>query len=420
MQCSSCGARFAPELATRYSHHLDWHFRQNRRERDSARKAHSRPWYYDVSDWIQFEEIEDLEDRAQSWFETEKQTAETEGVATEDTPQETQQPSVPTGSDEDSRCQVCHDAFEQFYNEEKEEWHLRPAISYEGKNFHPLCLEDYKRALEKTALALEETIGEMEDEKKSGMEESATEEESKMEDSNVESTIVESEVVETEDTSLTAIEKTSEVEDVEDSMSLGNIESQQEEKMEDEKVENTDEEKLNVEEPERVDTHIPGDEDQSQGEVMDNSFENIKIKEEPMDEIEEQVEEQFDFASVEIKEEPAEPEPDPEESIVSEPATVDTTYAAVKSSIDGNVELESTPATLPTAPSRIKINITKPLNTSKEPEEPKEKQVVETPVEEHTEPLVPATIKPALQGRKLSTLPPVEKGQELSGLCSIM
>ncbi|KAK2584744.1 hypothetical protein KPH14_007075 [Odynerus spinipes] len=420
MQCSSCGARFAPELATRYSHHLDWHFRQNRRERDSARKAHSRPWYYDVSDWIQFEEIEDLEDRAQSWFETEKQTAETEGIATEDTPQETQQPSVPTGSDEDSRCQVCHDAFEQFYNEEKEEWHLRPAISYEGKNFHPLCLEDYKRALEKTALALEETIGEMEDEKKSGIEESAAEEESKLEDSNVESTIGESEAVETEDTLLTGVDRTSEVEDAEDSLTLGNIESQQEEKTEDEKVENMDDEKLNVEESEKTDTYLPTDEDKSQGDVMDNSFENIKIKEEPIDEIEEQVEEQFDFANVEIKEEPTEPEPDPEESIVSEPATVDTTYAAVKSSIDGNVELESAPATLPAAPSRIKINITKPLTTSKEPEEPKEKPIVETPVEEHPEPLVPASIKPALQGRKLSTLPPVEKGQELSGLCSIM
>lgn len=92
----------------------------------------------------------------------------------------------------------------------------------------------------------------------------------------------------------------------------------------------------------------------------------------------------------------------------------------MKSSIDGNVELDSTPATLPTAPSRIKINITKPLNTSKEPEEPKEKQIVEPQVEEHTEPLVPASIKPTLLGRKLSTLPPVEKGQELSGLCSIM
>lgn len=65
-------------------------------------------------------------------------------MATDDSPQETLQPSVPTGSDEDSRCQVCHDAFEQFYNEEKEEWHLRPAINYEGKNYHPLCLEDYK------------------------------------------------------------------------------------------------------------------------------------------------------------------------------------------------------------------------------------------------------------------------------------
>lgn len=81
---------------------------------------------------------------AQSWFETEKQTADTEGIAPEDSPQETLQPSVPTGSDEDSRCQVCHDAFEQFYNEEKEEWHLRPAINFEGKNYHPLCLEDYK------------------------------------------------------------------------------------------------------------------------------------------------------------------------------------------------------------------------------------------------------------------------------------
>jgi len=81
---------------------------------------------------------------AQSWFETEKQTAETEGMTTDDSPQETLQPSVPTGSDEDSRCQVCHDAFEQFYNEEKEEWHLRPAVNYESKNYHPLCLEDYK------------------------------------------------------------------------------------------------------------------------------------------------------------------------------------------------------------------------------------------------------------------------------------
>ena len=66
IQCSSCGMRFAPEMATHYSRHLDWHFRQNRKERDSSRKAHSRIWYYDINDWIQFEEIEDLEDRGKT------------------------------------------------------------------------------------------------------------------------------------------------------------------------------------------------------------------------------------------------------------------------------------------------------------------------------------------------------------------
>lgn len=110
---------------------------------------------------------------------------------------------------------------------------------------------------------------------------------------------------------------------------------------------------------------------------------------------------------------------------MNESGTVDTTYAAVKSSIDGNVELDSTPALVPAAPSRIKINITKPLNSNKESEENKEKEkektTVETSVEENAEQsLIPASIKPSLQGRKLSNLPPVEKGQELSGLCSIM
>lgn len=71
--------------------------------------------------------------------------AENEGGSSVGSPGETIQPSVPTGNDDEAaHCQVCHDAFEQFYNEEKEEWHLRPAVSFEDKNYHPLCLEDHK------------------------------------------------------------------------------------------------------------------------------------------------------------------------------------------------------------------------------------------------------------------------------------
>ena len=69
---------------------------------------------------------------------------ETESAAAEELFVETLQPSVPTGIEEDSCCQVCREIFEQFYNDEKEEWHLRPAVNFEGKNFHPLCLEDHK------------------------------------------------------------------------------------------------------------------------------------------------------------------------------------------------------------------------------------------------------------------------------------
>lgn len=51
-------------------------------------------------------------------------------------------------------------------------------------------------------------------------------------------------------------------------------------------------------------------EEESLGEGVTTPFENIKIKEEPLDDIDEQADsEMFDFANVEVKEEPMEPEP---------------------------------------------------------------------------------------------------------------
>lgn len=109
----------------------------------------------------------------------------------------------------------------------------------------------------------------------------------------------------------------------------------------------------------------------------------------------------------------------PEEKPV-ESAVVDSTQVEVKSTIDGNVELESTASTIPATASKIKLNITKPLNSPKESKD--EKEVVEAAPEEEelTAPLVPASIKPALRERNLSVLPPVDKGVELSALCSVM
>lgn len=144
MQCSSCGARFPIEQTIKYSQHLDWHYRQNRRERDSARKAHSRKWYYDVSDWIQYEEIENLDEREKNWFETQQNDIDT---LNEDSNQRTNSPppSCVAGPEDNNRkCEMCHDQFETFYNEETEEWHLRNALRVEDNIYHPVCYEDFK------------------------------------------------------------------------------------------------------------------------------------------------------------------------------------------------------------------------------------------------------------------------------------
>lgn len=63
MQCSSCGLRYPPEQTLQYSHHLDWHFRQNRRQQESTKKANTRKFYFSIQDWLQYEEIEDVEER---------------------------------------------------------------------------------------------------------------------------------------------------------------------------------------------------------------------------------------------------------------------------------------------------------------------------------------------------------------------
>ncbi|XP_054736498.1 uncharacterized protein LOC129243479 isoform X1 [Anastrepha obliqua] len=149
MQCSSCGVRFPPEQTIKYSQHLDWHFRQNRRERDLSRKAHSRKWFYDLADWVQYEEIEDLDEREKNFFEAQQNDIET---CDETSNQKWLNSPAPLScpaltEDVDRACDMCQEKFEQFYNEETEEWHLRNAIRVEDKIYHPLCYEDYKAAL---------------------------------------------------------------------------------------------------------------------------------------------------------------------------------------------------------------------------------------------------------------------------------
>ena len=56
-QCRLCGLRFTAKQKASYKHHLDWHYLENKHEKD----VHpTRSWYSSVQEWTIYEEnIED-------------------------------------------------------------------------------------------------------------------------------------------------------------------------------------------------------------------------------------------------------------------------------------------------------------------------------------------------------------------------
>jgi len=143
MQCGSCGLRFPADQTQRYSSHLDWHFRQNRRDKGASKKPQSRKWYCNTADWIQFEETETSDSKRLNWFETSKEKEMDGERNSEDTAAE-EHTSVAVGSSpEENKCFICHEDLDQFFHEESEEWHLKDAVRFEGVTYHRLCHRDY-------------------------------------------------------------------------------------------------------------------------------------------------------------------------------------------------------------------------------------------------------------------------------------
>ncbi|CAH0560740.1 unnamed protein product [Brassicogethes aeneus] len=436
MQCSSCGMRFPPEQTTHYSQHLDWHFRQNRKGKKNIRVASSRRWYYSLSDWKNYEEIEDLEEREKNFFD--QQATQAEG-AENDAEEEVEIPTIPADPDvTKDYCEVCKDKFDQFFNEEKEEWHFRNAMKIEENYYHPLCYEDHLRSLQEVTLD------------ESQIDVSATKEEENKElipglqiildDDDVESVHnSNSEVIidESDD------EKDKNEPDVDGEESKDMFEDPPQEDDDDDVI-------LNEEAPVKIVIDDDDDDDELHREQennvgnkkvtvkkekieIDDGFEDvggvvslpngghIKIKAEPVDLDENPLDITDPELGGSLTENNGELESPQKESTVSAHPTFLT-------SIDGNVELNSNVAA--TASKGIKINISKPLSVIAPKETSRDAgEGLVDPTEgliDPSQPLPPGeepvqlNLKPALQGVALRKMPPVAKGAELSGLCSIM
>lgn len=146
MQCSSCGERFPESQKQQYSDHLDWHFRENKREKEGVRKVSSRSWYYDLDSWIEFSDLRVGKDGKvkSAFFELEK--GEYGDIESDLLPKEqavTFQ-SVPVeGDGNDGHCVVCMDPLEDYWDEDLEEWRYKDAVREDDKTFHVSCYKDY-------------------------------------------------------------------------------------------------------------------------------------------------------------------------------------------------------------------------------------------------------------------------------------
>ena len=366
---------------------------------------------------------------------------------------------MPVGAQpEDNRCAVCHENLEQFFHEESEEWHLKDAVRIDGVAYHRLCSRDYLSREPYSADSAEEpTASEAEE----ATMESASEDEL---EPKVKTEVTDSPATSCDMDSLPPVKEGHEdtVDSAEAPVNLEHVKTESNEsisELEPVAEESGQETASKAGEP-------PCEADSVPEETLDSIAEPLPCVPEPLESVAEASEEE---------ERPA--TPPPEEASVAEntfiPETVNSTPTVV-SSIDGNVELPAAEvAPVVTAPPKIKINLFKKVavpSPQAPPSPPKSPNIGGkftlqlsncsidltnvklfclvapgttttddtrlsltvsnatglTKEEQENDEIPPPpdeaalANKPRLIGRKLTVLPPKNKGTELSGLCSIM
>lgn len=198
-RCTNCSLRFNDDESlgngkkTSYARHLDWHFRQNRRERgkpdgnssSSTPVSHRQPYYYSLNLWILFKEVNDNVEEESEEDKTNNITNSlltsnvdnldfakyrenisdfdgfldsiSDNNATTSVEESSTKKVCTVTAEADTKlncCAVCNEKFEVKWEEDDEEWHCLNALRFKNLDedqgssvvsqiYHPLCLKDY-------------------------------------------------------------------------------------------------------------------------------------------------------------------------------------------------------------------------------------------------------------------------------------
>ncbi|KAF9996900.1 hypothetical protein BGZ79_009345 [Entomortierella chlamydospora] len=180
LQCNQCGYRCpkSADAQKKMDAHLDWHFRQNRRMKDKAKKSHSRSWLVMEEDWIHSREGDPSQNQQPVFFDfgsgvsktSKDELALQEEIATLKE-QIVSEPSLinslrgdgPDGTVTEAMamniiakgCSICKEKFIKIWNDAEDEWSYKNAIVIDKLIYHATCNADLVRSSQRQAALAE-------------------------------------------------------------------------------------------------------------------------------------------------------------------------------------------------------------------------------------------------------------------------
>jgi len=140
-QCHNCGLRFSEQ--SEISAHLDWHFRERRRNAERLKKPMSRSWFLPLDEWMSYSGYEVKPTSATPFFgEEDEDEAGNQAGGSGAGNNSAESESRVEADDKQPDCAGCGDAFERAYDEETEDWVYLQATRHAGDQllYHTKCL----------------------------------------------------------------------------------------------------------------------------------------------------------------------------------------------------------------------------------------------------------------------------------------
>ncbi|KAK6910080.1 hypothetical protein I203_104109 [Kwoniella mangroviensis CBS 8507] len=152
-RCKQCGMRFASDDNAKFQSHMDWHFRRNRKERESAGRGSRRRWLPRAEEWINDTYSSSSAEAGPStnpMLNSPGKSASTTMTISAERLQQLREKwiKVPSSNAKaNSVCPVCKESFVKEWSQDEEEWIWKNALNINGTIYHATCRAEQLSAM---------------------------------------------------------------------------------------------------------------------------------------------------------------------------------------------------------------------------------------------------------------------------------